>query len=138
MEVIDSHSQEEMIAVLKQQPIELREQVAEVSVNMWGGFGKVVKVVFPKAKLVYDRFHVMRAVNEELNQIRRQTKMTLKGSKRVLVKNGVDLNPEEQTKLARVLNHSKRLRTAYELKEEFREIFEACRTVKQGQASLLR
>lgn len=38
MEVIDSHQQEDIIEVLKQQPIEVRERVEEVSVDMWGGF----------------------------------------------------------------------------------------------------
>lgn len=59
MEVIDSHQQKEIIEVLKQQSIEVRERVDEVSVDMWGGF--------PNTLLVFDRFHVMILVNEELN-----------------------------------------------------------------------
>jgi len=43
--VIDSHKQEDIIEVLKQQPLQLREQVEEVSVDMWGGFPKVVQEV---------------------------------------------------------------------------------------------
>ncbi len=35
IEVIDSHKQEEIIKALKQQPLEVREQVEEVSVDMW-------------------------------------------------------------------------------------------------------
>lgn len=41
LEVIDSHKQQEIIEVLMQQPFELRSQVTEVSVDMWGGFAKV-------------------------------------------------------------------------------------------------
>ena len=70
LEVIDSHHQKDIIEVLKQQPLELREQVEEVSVDMWGGFPKVVQEVFPNAELVFDRFHVMLPVNEELNKVR--------------------------------------------------------------------
>ena len=47
LEVIDSHKQENIIEVLKQQPFEVRSLVQEVSVDMWGGFPKVVKEVFP-------------------------------------------------------------------------------------------
>ncbi len=36
-----------------QQPIEVREQVSEVSVDMWGGFPKVIQEVFPNAVVVY-------------------------------------------------------------------------------------
>jgi len=46
---------------------------------MWGGFPKVVREVFPNAKLVVDRFHVMQALTKELNTIRKQTRVTEKG-----------------------------------------------------------
>jgi transposase len=137
VEVIDSHKQDDIIKVLQQQPIELREQVEEVSVDMWGGFPKVVQEVFPKARIVFDRFHVMKPVNEELNKVRKQTQMTLKGSKFILLKNGVDLTEEQKVKLADILKHSKRLKLAYELKEEFRDIFERSETVEAGKEQLL-
>lgn len=85
MEVIDSHQQKDIIEVLKQQPLELREQVKEVSVDMWGGFPKVVQTVFPNALLVFDRFHVMQPVNKELNKVRKQTETSVKGSKFILL-----------------------------------------------------
>lgn len=50
LEVIDSHKSDDIITVLKQQPQSMREQVEEVSVDMWGGFPKVIKSVFPNAK----------------------------------------------------------------------------------------
>ncbi|MEG4911513.1 transposase [Microcoleus sp. B7-D4] len=69
LEVIDSHKQDDIIEILKQQPIEIREKVEEVSVDMWGGFPKVVKEVFPNAKIVIDRFHVMQPKNQ-VEQVR--------------------------------------------------------------------
>jgi len=137
LEVIDSHHQSDIIEVLKQQPIELREQVEEVSVDMWGGFPKVVQLVLTNAQLVFDRFHVMKPVNEELNKIRKQTGMTVKVSNFILLKNGVDLTETEQIKLTSILAHSQRLKLAYELKEEFRDIFATCHTVESGKAQLL-
>lgn len=124
--------------MLKQQPIEVREQVEEVSVDMWGGFPKVVRVVFPNAKIVFDRFHVMQPVNQELNKIRKQTKMKIKGSKFILLKNGDDLTEEEKLKLDTILSHSPRLRKAYEFKEEFRSIFESHQTPEEGKLKILR
>jgi transposase len=70
LEVIDSHQQIDMIEVLMQQPLEVRQAVEEVSVDMWGGFPKVIAQVYPNASLVFDRFHVMKAVTQELNKIR--------------------------------------------------------------------
>lgn len=104
---------------------------------MWGGFPKVVQSVFPNALLVFDRFHVMQLVNKELNQVRQQTETSLKGGKFILLKNGIDLTQSERVKLEVILNSSQRLRLAYNFKEEFREIFETCKTVKSGQERLL-
>lgn len=126
-----------MIKVLQQQPLQLREQVEEVSIDLWGGFPKVVRDVFPNATLVVDRFHVMKPVNEELNKVRKQTGMTVKGSKFILLKNGVDLTQEEQLKLTLILQYSKRLKFAYDLKEEFRALFETTDTVEAGKEKFL-
>jgi transposase len=68
LEVIDSHKSDDIIAVLKQQPLAMREGVEivsgdptrEVCVDMWGGFPKVIREVFPNAKTVIDRFHVQK------------------------------------------------------------------------------
>ena len=137
LEVIDSHKQVDIIEVLKQQPIEVRQQVEEVSVDMWGGFPKVVSEVFPNAQIVFDRFHVMKPVNQELNKVRRQVGIKLKGSKFILLKNKVDLNASEQIELETLLSHSPRLRLTYELKEKFRDIFERHQSVEAGKAQLL-
>ena len=71
IEVIDSHQKDEIIEALMEKPLEVREAVEEVSVDMWGGFPKVIEKVFPNAVIVTDRFQVMKAVNEELNKIRK-------------------------------------------------------------------
>jgi transposase len=136
LEVIDSHKQDDIIEVLKQQPIEIREKVEEVSVDMWGGFPKVVKEVFPNAKIVIDRFHVMQPLIKELNQLRQKAKIKIKGSRFILLKNKVDLTEEEKVKLENILKCSKRLRLAYNLKEDFRNIFETCKTPDEGQKQL--
>lgn len=136
LEVIDSHKQEEIIEVLKQQPLEIREKVEEVSVDMWGGFPKVIKEVFPNAKIVIDRFHVMQPVNKELNQLRKSTGIKIKGCRFILLKNNIDLTEEEKVKLEDILKQSKRLRLAYKLKEDFRDIFETCQTPESGREKL--
>lgn len=134
--MIDSHKQSDIIEVLNQQSIEVRQHVEEVSVDMWGGFPKVVEKVFPNAEIVFDRFHVMKSVNDELNKIRKQADVTNKGSKFILLKNGEDLTEEQQIKLDSILNRSKRLRSAYEWKEEFREIYQTSTTVEEGKIRL--
>ena len=71
LEVINSHKQNEIIEVQILLELEVRQGVEEVSIDMWGGFAKVITTVFPNALIVYDRFHVMRMVNKELNFLKR-------------------------------------------------------------------
>lgn len=137
LEVIDSHKQVDIIEALMQQPLELRIQVKEVSVDMWGGFPKVVAQVFPNAQIVFDRFHIMSPINKELNQVRRQEGMFIKGSKFILLKNRMDLLPPDRVKLETILQHSPRLRLSYELKEKFRSIFECHQSIEAGKSQLL-
>lgn len=134
IEVIDTHRQDEIIEVLMRQPLEVREAVEEVSVDMWGGFPKVIEKVFPNARIVTDRFHVMKAVNEELDKIRKRTqfKIKIKGAKWLLLKNQKDLKEEELEKLEMVLKQSNHLRKAYEYKESFREIYEEVKDREEG------
>ncbi|MFB2895633.1 transposase [Aerosakkonemataceae cyanobacterium BLCC-F50] len=132
LEVIDSHKQEEIIEALKQQPLVVREQVEEVSVDMWGGFPKVIAEVFPNAAVVIDRFHVMKLVNQRLTKLQQIVGIKAKGSRFLLLKNSEDLTEEENQKLQDILSPSPCLRIAYSMKEELREIYQTSTTVKIG------
>ena len=121
--MIDSHKSDDIITVLKQQPLAMREGVEEVCVDMWGGFPKVIREVFPNAKIVIDRFHVQKLVNKALNKIR--LALNLKGLKNrcLLMNNQINLADEEKEELELVLISSPSLRIAYELKEELIAIY---------------
>ncbi len=53
LEVIKGHKKEEIIEALKVQPARVRENVREVSVDMWEGFTSAIKELFVNAKLFY-------------------------------------------------------------------------------------
>jgi transposase len=132
LEVIDSHKSDDIITVLKQQPLAMREGVEEVCVDMWGGFPKVIREVFPNTKIVIDRFHVQKLVNKAahrpggflqvvcdktaLNKIR--LALNLKGLKNrcLLMNNQTNSTNEEKESLELVLGAS-------ELKEELITIY---------------
>jgi transposase len=96
----------------------------------------VIKEVFPHALIVVDRFHVMKLVNDSLNQIR--IKLELKGLKNryLILKNHADLTKEEKADLKQLLDSSPCLSIADELKEELRDIYETSTTVKMGTRKL--
>lgn len=132
LEVIDSHKSEDIIAVLEQQAQTLRESVEEVCVDMWGGFPKVIKRVFPNASIVIDRFHVMKLVSKSLNKIRLKSGCTGAKNKSLISKNYQDLNEEEQVELKELFARSPGLGIAYNFKEELRQIYESNSNIKSG------
>lgn len=68
----------------------------------------------------------MKAVNDNLDKIRKQIrfKVKIRGAKWLILKNRDDLGDEKIEELNLVLRQSKCLQRAYELKERFREIYE--------------
>lgn len=136
IEIIEGRKQDKLIEVLLQKELEQREAVEEVSIDMWSGFVKVIKEVFPNALIVYDRFHVMKHVNEELNKLRKRMEITDKKIKYLFLRNRDKLNQEEREKLEVILKEHPCLAIAYELKEELREIYEKTKTVSAGKRKL--
>jgi transposase len=136
LEVINSHKSDEIIEELENIPLEIRENVKEVSVDMWGGFPKVIEEVFPNASIVIDRFHVMKLGNQSLNKIRLLLGFKGLENRTILLKNKADLTEEEIKKLQELLRESPCLSIAYELKEEFRDIYETSTTVKMGKRKM--
>lgn len=57
-------------AVLEKLPIEQRNQVKEVSMDMARNMGLAIKNSFPKADMVIDRFHVVRLVMDAMQHLR--------------------------------------------------------------------
>jgi transposase len=123
LEVIDSHQSDDIIKALMRIPQAVREQVEEVCVDMWGGFPKVIKVIFPNAKIVTDRFHVQKIINKNLNKIR--LKLELKGLKNrnLLMTSESQLTESEKAELELLLQVSPTLRIAHELKEDIMRIY---------------
>ena len=137
VEVIDSHRQEDIIKTLMEWSLEQRLMIKEVCVDMWGGFTKVIQEVFPNARITYDRFHVMKIVNKELEKIQKQCKnktkkLKIKHIKYLLMKNEKDLNEEQKNQVEKILACSQRLNDAYRLKEDFREIYETHQTPEEA------
>jgi transposase len=132
LEVIDSHKSDDIITALKRVPQALRDQIEEVSVDMWGGFPKVIREVFPNAKTVIDRFHVQKLINKNLNSIR--LKLEIKGlkNKNLLMTTQSKLTALEQSELELILQASPTLRIAHELKEDILKIYNSNITPNQA------
>jgi len=136
LDVIKGHKQEELMEALKAQPDAVREKVKEVSVDMWSGFTAVIKELFPNAKIIYDRFHVMAIINDELNKLRKLMGVHEKGLPHLLWKNKEDLKDEQKQQLEVILKEHPCLGIAWEMKEEIRQIYQSSRTFRGAERKL--
>lgn len=68
--VIKGTLSKDIISVLEKIPLELRDQVKEVTLDMANNMGLAVKQSFESAFLVTDRFHVVKLVIEALQHLR--------------------------------------------------------------------
>jgi transposase len=128
----------------KQLPIADRQAIGEVSMDMWSPYRSAVERHLPQAEIVADRFHVSQNLNRAVTKARRAiqraapetVKAALKGARWVLVKNQANLSEPEQAKLALLYETSPDLKQLHQLKEAFRDIFEADHTRDQAALSL--
>jgi transposase len=112
--------------------------------DMWDAYHLAAHAKLPNAKVVVDRFHLMKNLNDALTTARRtlqkqaatETKARLKGSRWLLVKNAKMLTAEERHTLQQVLDASPELQRSYQLKEEFRQLLDETTDSKTAAVAL--
>ena len=117
-----------------------RKAIRFVSIDMWRPYYQAVCGKLPRAKVVVDRFHVMKQLNTRLTQLRTkyqkqcdpETQKILKGSRWIIVRNRSELSKKQADQLNQILELCLELRTLYLLKEEFRTIFEKIKCRKKA------
>ncbi len=137
----DGQSSTTLMRFFKEIGAEERASIAVVAMDMDPAFEKAVRESIPDAQIIYDRFHVVKLLNDALDEIRRELmrelteeperRKELKGSRWSLLKNPWNLTRRQKEKLATVAVRNKGLYRAYLLKETFQEIFGAS-TVEQA------
>lgn len=101
------------------------------TIDMNSGYISSIKEFCPKADVVYDLFHIMRNLNDRLNQIRasemergRSEGKTYHNNERwLIVKGKENLTEGEKIDLRELLEENKNIQKGYMLKEMIREIF---------------
>ena len=112
-----------------------RAKIEAVAMDMSAAYRGAVTRHLPKAKIVFDRFHVAQLFNEKLSDLRRDLhreaadvlqKSVLKGTRWLLLKGAENLDKEkgEKKRLEEALALNKPLATAYYMKEELRQFWE--------------
>src|SRR5699024_6501884 len=105
-----------------------------VAMDMWNPYKIAINTVIPTAKIVIDKFHVVKLANEAVEKIRKANRQNVSAKERrqlmrdryVLLTRRKDLNDfDDQIKLQVWTDKFPLLGQAYELKEQFFDIYEA-------------
>jgi transposase len=110
-------------------------KIAAVAMDMSAAYRSAVSTHLPKAKIVFDHFHVIKLFNDKLSNFRRalyneatdvMQKEVLKGTRWLLLKNPekLDSKKDEKGRLEEALALNKPLATAYYMKEDLRRFWE--------------
>ncbi len=99
--------------------------------DMWKPFRNVTRECAPAAAILFDKFHILRHLNEALDQVRKKEYARLTGKKRhyikgqkyTLLSHRENLNLDGRKALKNLLAANKRLNTAYLLKESFGQLW---------------
>ena len=110
-----------------------RDEVEYIIMDMNRGYRDIARSFFPNAKLVIDRFHVVRYATNALDEVRRriqkhllpETRKYFKRSRRLLLSHQNKLSAEDRMVLNRMLGFSEDLARAYALKEAFYTMMDA-------------
>jgi transposase len=108
-----------------------KAKIKAVAMDMSGAYWSAVLEHLPDAALVFDKFHVLKLMNERLDDLRRELvreaegplRLKIKGTRFLLLRNPENLKTAQIPKLDEALRLNEPLLLAWYLKEELRELW---------------
>ncbi|MDR1896941.1 MAG: ISL3 family transposase, partial [Prevotellaceae bacterium] len=104
-----------------------RENIELVSMDMSPAFISGVTTHFPESQIVFDKFHLIKSLNEALDEVRRLERKgneMLKNHRYTILKKYDRLTAEKKSDLQIILDYYPRLGEAYRLRQLFLDVFE--------------
>ena len=107
------------------------KRLEAASIDMWDPYEKTIRECAPQAMIVYDKFHLLRMLNECVDGVRKHEQARLSGEGRkllkhkrfLLLKGQERLRPDQQQSLKELLEQNRSLHSAHLLKEQFRQMY---------------
>lgn len=129
--ILADRSKEVLYETIRSYEQEMRESVALVSMDLSSFFRKIVEEQLPNAIIAADKFHAVRLANDALNEIRidvqekldSEQRRAFKNARKILLARRNTLQEASLKKLNDMLEVSTDLSHAYQLKEEYFELF---------------
>ncbi len=113
--------------------VEQKEDIEAVAMDMWDPYIKSTKECLPKARIVFDLYHVVSAFGRVIDKVRNAeykkasaaNKEVFKGTKYLLLKNRKNIRKKEhKKKLKKLLEINQKLSTLMILKDKLKHLWE--------------
>ena len=106
------------------------DQISDVSCDMSPAFIKGVRETLPDAKITFDKFHVLKLINEAVDQVRREEaaiQPLLKKTRYIFLKNERNLTKGQRETLEELQLPKLRIKSvrALRIRESFQDIYQA-------------
>jgi len=115
------------------------EQIEQVCADMSPAFRKGVREQFPDAKLTFDRFHVMKLINEAVDQVRREeqpSEQSLKRSRYVWLSNPENLSFRQSNMLNSLNTMNLKTGRAYRIKLALQNVYRQAESLGEATTML--
>lgn len=133
LEVLQNDNQETLQRRLKSLPDPVKQRVSEVCIDMKQSYLKAIEAELPNAKIVVDKFHVIKEILRQMEDMRKILQsLNVKNYRRInrflLLKNRERLNQEEISRLNDVFKRYDKfptLKECYLIKERVRKMYKS-------------
>jgi transposase len=103
-----------------------REQIQDVSCDMSPAFIKGIRQELPNAQITFDKFHVLKIINEAVDEVRRDEAKTtplLKGARYTFIKNDSNLTAHQKSQKESLSKLNLKSMKALHIRENFQEMY---------------
>jgi len=129
----DDRKAETLVGYFEQFPVEQLAGIRGIAMDMWKGYKLAIRKMLPdpERKMVYDRFHVMRDINDAVDLVRKREHCSLlavederlKGSKYLWLHAGENVPRKHRRWFAALKRASLKTARAWAIKEDLRHLW---------------
>lgn len=137
LDILPNRKKETLMAHFQSLGSDFCKQIVVVSCDIWKTYINVAKECFPNCQVVIDRFHVVKALNDVLDILRKelrrgqQEESCFKSLKWILFKRSEKCSKEENKSLQDVFEKSWLLEEIYQLRKSFNAMFDIAENQKE-------
>ena len=129
LDILPNRKKETIVSYFKNLGTTICEQIQVLACDIWDTYISVAKECFPNAEITLDRFHVVKALNESLDDVRKSLRKSYKNTeeykklKWILFKQPQNCSEEQLVLLSNAFKQSPTLHQFYIQRNRFNDIY---------------